>query len=99
VDCALVWIGLLDLAALSSPIAPSAYVLAPVLWLLVLLATRVHGRRGLVAGLVLAWMVIVGPPPLPDRADLMVGIFGQAFTVALCGAAVALVFSARRRAA
>jgi hypothetical protein len=98
-DCALVWIGLLDLAALGSPIAPSAYVLAPVLWLLVLLATRVRGRRGLVAALALTWMVIVGPPPLPDRVDLVVGIFCQAFTVALCGVAVALVFSVRRPAA
>jgi hypothetical protein len=79
--------------ALRSPQAPSAYVLAPVLWLLVLLATTLHGRRGSVAGLALAWVLVVGPPPLPDRADLVVNLFLQGFAIALC--AIAVLRSAR----
>jgi hypothetical protein len=81
---AVVWVGLLDLAALRSPEAPSAYVLAPVLWLLVLLAPQVRGRRGIAAALVVAWVLVVGPPPLPDRVDLIVGLILQSFAVALC---------------
>jgi hypothetical protein len=83
VDLALLWLGLLDLAALRSPEAPSAYVLAPVLWLLVLLAATVRGRWR-VAGLALAWVLVVGPPPLPDRADLLVNLVLQGFAIALC---------------
>jgi hypothetical protein len=83
VEGLLVWLSLLNLAALRSPVAPSSYVLAPVLWVLALLATRVHGRRTLVAGLVAAWIVVVGPPPLPDRADLVVGLACQAGVFAL----------------
>ena len=80
----LVWLALLNLAALRSPIAPSYYVLAPVLWVLALLATQVNGRRWLVFALVMAWVVVVGPPPLPDRTDLLVGLVCQAMVVGLC---------------
>jgi len=43
----------------------------------------VNGRRWLAAGVVLAWIVIVGAPPLPDRVDLIVGLACQAFAIAL----------------
>jgi len=89
----LVWIGLLDLAALRSPIAPAAYVLAPVLWLLVLLATKVRGGVGAITALALSWVIVMGPPPLPDRADLLVGVACQTFVLALCFGAV---WAARR---
>jgi hypothetical protein len=38
----LVWLGLLNLAALRSPVAPSAYVTGPTLWLLALLAPEIR---------------------------------------------------------
>jgi len=78
------WISLLNLAALRSPVAPSAYVLAPVLWVLALLATQVRGRWPLVGALVAGWVVVVGPPPLPDRTDLIVNLACQAAVIALC---------------
>ncbi|HKA24648.1 MAG TPA: glycosyltransferase 87 family protein [Candidatus Eisenbacteria bacterium] len=93
VEEVLVWLGLLDLAALRSPVAPSAYVLAPVLWLLVLLATKARGRRTAIAALATAWVIVVGPPPLPDRVDLLVSIASQTFVVALC---FVTVWAARR---
>jgi alpha-1,2-mannosyltransferase len=76
-------LALLNLAALRSPLAPSFYVLAPVLWVLALLATQVNGRKWLVAALVPAWVVVVGTPPLPDRVDLIVGLVCQGFAIAL----------------
>jgi hypothetical protein len=84
----ILWFSLLNLAALRSPIAPSAYVLAPVLWVLALLATEIRGRRALVAALAAGWIVVVGPPPLPDRADLIVGLACQAVVIALSVGAV-----------
>jgi hypothetical protein len=85
---ALSWLALLDLAALCSPVAPSVYVLAPVLWVLALMATQVRGRGRWAAAIVLGWIVVVGPPPLPDRVDLVVGLVSQALVVALCVAAM-----------
>lgn len=79
----MVWLGLLNLGALRSPVAPSAYVTAPMLWLLALLAGDVRGRYTRAIALAMVWLVIMGPPPLPDRADLMVGLFGQALALAL----------------
>jgi hypothetical protein len=79
----MVWLGLLNLGALRSPVAPSAYVTAPMLWLLALLAGDVRGRYTRAIALAMVWLVIMGPPPLPGRADLMVGLFGQALALAL----------------
>ena len=86
---ALVWIGLLNLAALRSPEAPASYALAPVLWLLVLLATRLLGRGWRITALAAAWVVVAGPPPLPDAIEMPVGLVLQGFALALCFAAVA----------
>lgn len=79
----LVWLALLNLAALRSPLAPSAYVTAPVLWSLALLAADVRGRYWMAIALVIAWMVIMGPPPLPDKVDLVVAMLGEALTVGM----------------
>jgi alpha-1,2-mannosyltransferase len=79
----LIWLGLLNLAALRSPVAPSAYVTGPMLWLLALLAPEVKGRYPRAIALVVGWVLIMGPPPLPDRADLLVGLAGQALALAL----------------
>jgi hypothetical protein len=56
------WLGLLVLGSLRSPLAPSVYVIAPVLWLLALRPVR--GAAG-VAAMVASWLVVMGPPPLP----------------------------------
>jgi alpha-1,2-mannosyltransferase len=79
----LVWLGLLSLAALRSPVAPSAYVTGPMLWLLALLAPEIKGSYPRAIALTVSWFLIMGPPPLPDRADLVVGLVGQALALAL----------------
>jgi len=40
------WLALLNLAALRAPVAPSAYVVVPALWMLALLATESSAARG-----------------------------------------------------
>jgi hypothetical protein len=94
----MLWLGLLNLAAFRSPMAPSAYALAPVLWVLVLLATRVHGRPWPAAALVATWVLVVGPPPLPNSIEPALGIAFQLFAVAVCGFAVAAAFAESRAA-
>jgi hypothetical protein len=79
----LIWLSLLNLAAMRSPVAPSVYVAAPMLWVLALLACGVRGRYGFGVGLAALWLVIMGPPPLPDRIDLLAGLLAQALAVAL----------------
>jgi len=54
------------------------------LWMLALLASQGRGRRWWPALIAVAWVVIVGPPPLPDRIDLVVSGVSQAMTVAVC---------------
>jgi hypothetical protein len=80
---ALVWLGLVNLAAMRSPVAPSAYVTGPMLWLLALLAPEVKGSHPRAIALAVAWVLIMGPSPLPDQADLVVGLTGQAIALAL----------------
>jgi len=79
----MLWIGLLSLASLRSPVAPSAYVTAPFLWLLALLAADVGGSYTMALAVGVAWAVIMGPPPLPDRIDVFVGLLGQMIALAL----------------
>jgi hypothetical protein len=78
------WLALLNLAALRAPAAPSAYVVVPALWMLALLASEGDGRRWWSAGIALAWIVVVGPPPLPNRIDLILSGIGQAAMIAIC---------------
>jgi hypothetical protein len=82
-EAAQVWLALLSLASLRSPVAPAAYVVVPSLWLLTLLAGEVKGRKALAAAFVVAWLLIMGPPPLPDRWDLYIGLAGQGLLVAV----------------
>lgn len=77
------WLALLTLAALRSPLAPSAYAVAPILWLLTLLAGRVRGAAGVI-GYVVLWQFIMGFPPLPGVAELLVSMLGQALCIGFC---------------
>jgi hypothetical protein len=52
--------------------------------MLALLATDASGRTWWPLGIAAAWLVIVGPPPLPARIDLIVSGVGQAAMVAVC---------------
>jgi hypothetical protein len=81
------WLALLNLAALRAPAAPSAYVVVPALWMLALLAGDARGRWWTL-GVALAWLMVQGPPPLPNRIDLVVSGIGQAVLVAVCGWAI-----------
>jgi hypothetical protein len=65
-----------------------AYEYPPPFLLLPLPRDVVPGRRVVAAALVVAWVLIVGPPPLPDRVDLIVGLNLQSFAVALCIVAI-----------
>jgi Glycosyltransferase family 87 len=78
------YLALLNLAALRAPAAPSAYVVVPALWMLALLASDGRGRRWWPWGIAVAWVIIVGPPPLPDRIDLIVSGIGQVAMVMIC---------------
>lgn len=83
VDLAIGWLALLSLAALQSPLAPSAYVLASPLWMLAFLAAKVRGA-GQTWLLVLAWLAITGPPPLPMvLPEFTVNLALQLFAIAL----------------
>jgi alpha-1,2-mannosyltransferase len=77
------WLALLNLAALRSPVAPSAYVVVPSLLLLCLLAGEVRGRLRPAAGLVALGLAVMGPPPLPGKTEFVVGLASQAVVVAL----------------
>lgn len=74
-------IGLLNLGALRSPVAPSAYVTAPMLCLLALLAAEVRHSMAMTLGAV--WVVIMGPTPLPVRIDMVLVLLGQGLALAL----------------
>ncbi|MCI0617120.1 hypothetical protein L0244_29440 [bacterium] len=79
-----IWIAILVLASLRSPVAPSAYVVVPALFLLALLAGEIHGRIIYGFGFFLAWILIMGVPPLPDRPELMVDLISQSLTMVIC---------------
>lgn len=82
-DLAIGWIALLTLGSLLSPLAPSAYVLSSPLWMLALFAARIRGAWQ-VTLYVLAWIAILGPPPLPlPSPEFEVGLLLQLFAIAL----------------
>jgi hypothetical protein len=83
-----IWLGLLSLAALRSPLAPSAYVTLSMLWLLTIFAGDLRGHPARVVALVLAWLVIMGPPPLEGPVEFAVGFLGQLVGIAVCVRAV-----------
>src|SRR5262249_31561761 len=73
----------LNLAALRSPVAPSAYVVVPSLWLVCLLAGEVRGRLWPALGLVALAFAVMGPPPLAGKTEFLVGLSSQAVVIAL----------------
>jgi hypothetical protein len=52
--------------------------------MLALVASQGRGRRWWPAMITLVWVVIVGPPPLPDTIDLIVSGVSQAAMVGVC---------------
>ncbi len=78
-----VWLALLTLGAFRSPLAPP-YVTLSTLWLLTLLAGEIRGRRAWTVGFVVAWVVIMGPPPLHGAAEFIVAFLGQLAGLAVC---------------
>jgi hypothetical protein len=48
-----------------------------------LLAAEVRGRYSIGIALGLGWILIMGPPPLPDRVDVVVGLLGQGAALGL----------------
>ena len=76
-DDATLWMGLLCLGSLRSPLAPGIYVAVGAVWLLMLLAIRFHRPRDLVL-IVLAFLIVPGPPRLPSvQTDIAVVLAGQ----------------------
>ena len=78
-----VWLALLTLGALRSPLAPP-YVSLSTLWLLTLLAGEIRGRTSWVVGFVVAWLLIIGPPPLTGAPEFIVSFLGQIVGLAVC---------------
>ncbi len=78
-----VWLAILTLGAFRSPLAPP-YVTLSTLWLLTLLAGDIRGRRSWTVGFVVAWTVIMGPPPLHGAAEFIVAFLGQLLGLAVC---------------
>jgi len=75
-----VWLALLSLGALRSPLAPSAYVTASTLWLLAWLAAEVRAPGGLLA-FVLLWIAVAGLPPLKGNVEMVTSLACQAATI------------------
>jgi hypothetical protein len=92
-DEAQLWLGLLCLGSLRSPLAPGIYVAVGAQWLVTLLLARARQRRE-VAFLVFAFLLMPGLPRLPAKLDVAVALLGQAILLAI--ALRAVVFRASR---
>lgn len=80
-----IWLALLVLASLRSPVAPFVYTVVPALWLLSILAWRVGSRmkRGAIF-IVLGWLALGHLPPLPSPpATIAWWMIGQAVLLTL----------------
>lgn len=87
-DDARLWLGLLCLGSLRSPLASSIYASLGGLWLLTLFAARAARPRDVVF-IVLGFVLIPGGPPLPSRtADVVVAFVGQVIMIAIAVRAV-----------
>ncbi len=78
-----VWLALLTLGALRSPLAPP-YVTISTLWLLTVLSGELRGRTSWVVGFVVAWLLIMGVPPLTGPTEFIVSFLGQIAGLAVC---------------
>jgi glycosyl transferase family 87 len=74
------WLALLSLGALRSPLAPSAYVTASTLWLLAWLGGMVRRPIGGIA-LFVVWIAVAGLPPMKGSVEMVTGLVCQAVTV------------------
>jgi hypothetical protein len=92
-DKALAWAGLLGLAALRSPFAPSLYVLAGFVWLLTLTTTEQPRRLMPAVGIVLVWPLASNIPFLPFDKLL---VLPQVVFIGLCLWALGLHRSDRK---
>jgi hypothetical protein len=80
---AFVWLGLLCLGSLRSPLAPGIYVVVSAQWLLTLFAARVRRWRDVVV-IVIAFLLIPGTPKLSSAAtDIAVALAGQGLMLAI----------------
>jgi hypothetical protein len=80
---ALLWMALLCLGSLRSPLAPGVYVSVGAVWLLVLLLARFHRPRDMALA-ALAFLIIPGPPRLSSPAvDIGLVVVGQAMMLAI----------------
>jgi hypothetical protein len=87
-DEALLWMGLLCLGSLRSPLAPGIYVSIGAVWLLTLFAARFHRPRD-IAFVAIAFLILPGPPKLPSAPiDIAVALAGQLIMLAVAGRAV-----------
>jgi hypothetical protein len=78
-----VWLALLVLGSLRSPLAPNVYTLAPAAWLLTLVAADARLRRQ-VALVVVAFVVMGNVPPFPrPEATILGWMTGQVAMFAL----------------
>jgi hypothetical protein len=84
VQQARVWLALLSLGAFRSPLAPP-YVSLSLLWLLTLLAGEIRGRTSWVVAVVVAWLLIMGTPPLTGATEFVVSALGQLAGLVVCG--------------
>ena len=73
-----IWLALLALCTLRSPVAPNVYVGTAALWLLTLLAVEIQGKWTRIVLLVIAWLCMSVQPPLPnDKATIALWMSGQ----------------------
>jgi hypothetical protein len=87
-DEALLWMGLLCLGSLRSPLAPGVYVSIGAVWLLTLFAARFHRPRD-IAFVAIAFLILPGSPRLPSApVDIAVALAGQFIMLAVAGRAV-----------
>ena len=93
-DKALAWAGLLGLAALRSPFAPSLYGFTGLIWILILMTTEKPRRFIPALGMVLLWLPALSLPPLLMLDRL--AIWPQVLFLGLCFWALGLHRSDRR---
>jgi hypothetical protein len=87
-DQAMLWMGLLCLGSLRSPLAPGVYVSVGALWLLTLFAARIRRAREVVF-IVLAFLIIPGLPPIASApVDVALAFAGQFMMLAIAFRAV-----------
>jgi alpha-1,2-mannosyltransferase len=85
---ALLWMGLLCLGSLRSPLAPGIYVAVGALWLLTLFAARVRRSRDILF-IALAFLIIPGGPPLQSApVDVAIASIGQGLMLVIAFRAV-----------